>query len=409
LRINPRLWMLVSAAMLAAAVSQTACSHAEPPIQAKSAEAEENAGVVPVARIARANIASRTVLTAEFQPFQEVDLMAKVAGYVRSIKVDLGDQVREGQVLAELEVPEMTDEVAKAVALVEQTGSEIAAARDELQRAESAHQIAHLSYTRLQEVSKREPGLIPQQEVDEVRSRDLVSEAQVASARSKLRVEQNKTGVAKAEETRLRTLRNYVTITAPFAGTVTKRYANLGSMIQAGTASQSQAMPLVRLSQTSTLRLSLPVPESLVSGVRVGQPVEVQVKSLGRSFEGRVARFAGKVDQSTRTMITEVDVANPARMILPGMYAEVALQTKQHEGVLTAPLEAIERAGSSTRVYTVDKASAVKVVPVQLGVEDAARAEILSGLQESDLVIIGRRAGLNAGDKVKPKVLDSGR
>lgn len=409
MRITRRLWISVSAAILATAASQTACSRAEPPVQAKSAEAEANASVVPVARIARANIASRTVLTAEFQPFQEVDLMAKVAGYVRSIKVDLGDHVREGQVLAELEVPEMTDEVSKAVAMVEQTGSEIEAARDELQRAESAHQIAHLSYTRLQEVSKREPGLIPQQEVDEVRSRDLVSEAQVASAKSRLRVAQNKTGVAKAEETRLRTLRNYVTITAPFTGTVTKRYANLGSMIQAGTASQSQAMPLVRLSQTSTLRLSLPVPESLVSVVRIGQPVEVQVKSLGRSFQGRVARFAGKVDQATRTMITEVDVANPARVILPGMYAEVALQTKQHESILTAPLEAIERSGSSTRVYTVDGAGAIKVVPVQLGVEDAARAEILSGLQESDLVIIGRRAGLNAGDRVKPKVMDSGR
>ena len=194
-----------------------------------------------------------------------------------------------------------------------------------------------------------------------MRSRDLVAEAQVASAKSKLRVEQNKTLVAKAEETRLRTLRNYVTITAPFAGTVTKRYANLGSMIQAGTASQSQAMPLVRLSQISTLRLSLPVPESLVSTVRVGQPVEVQVKSLGRSFEGRVARFAGKVDQATRTMITEVDVANPTGVIMPGMYAEVSLaDASSTMACLPRRLDAIERAGAATRVYTVDKAGVIR-------------------------------------------------
>jgi RND family efflux transporter MFP subunit len=404
--MEPRLWMTACLAIAVIAVSQTACSHTEPSLQAKSTEPEASSSVVPVARVTRANIANRTVLTAEFQPFQEVDVMAKVAGYVRSIKVDLGDRVREAQVLAELEIPEMTDEVSKAAAVVEQTASEIAAARDELQRAESAHQIAHLSYTRLQEVSKKEPGLIPQQEVDEVHSRDLVAEAQVASAKSKLRVEQNKTLVAKAEETRLRTLRNYITITAPFAGVVTKRYANLGSMIQAGTASQSQAMPLVRLSQINTLRLSLPVPESLASTVRVGQPAEVQVKSLGRSFEGRVARFAGKVDQATRTMITEVDVANPTGVIMPGMYAEVALETKQHEGVLTAPLDAIERTGSATRVYTVDNTGVIRIVPVQLGVEDPLRAEIVSGLQESDLVITGRRAGLNAGDRVKPKILD---
>jgi RND family efflux transporter MFP subunit len=407
LKLQPQARILALAAMLAIAASQTSCTESGTPIQAKTAEVETPLPVVPVARVRRASIASRTVLTAEFQPFQEVDVMAKVAGYLRVIKVDLGDRVREGQVLAELEIPEMTDEVSRAAAMVEQTGAEIGAARDELQRAESSHQIAHISHTRLQEVAKREPGLIPQQEVDEVRSRDLIAEAQVASAKSKLRVEEQKTRVAKAEEARLRTLRNYVTITAPFTGTVTKRYANVGSMIQAGIASQSQAMPLVRLSQISTLRLSLPVPESLVPAIRVGQSVEVKVKSLERSFQGRIARFAARVDQATRTMITEVDVANPAGIMLPGMYAEVTLQAKQHEGVLVAPVEAIERAGSVARVYAVDKSGVIRIVSVQIGVEDAHRAEIVSGLSEDELVITGRRAGLNAGDRVKAKVAES--
>jgi RND family efflux transporter MFP subunit len=393
------------AAVLAAAIVSTSCSPAESPIQAKSTDAQAPAVVVPVARIERADIASRALLTAEFQPFQEVDVMAKVAGYVRSIKVDLGDRVRDGQLLAELEIPEMTDEISKASAMVEQSSSEIAAATDELKRAESSHQIAHVSYTRLQSVAAKEPGLIPQQELDEAHSKDLVAEAQVASARSKLRVEENKTRVAKAEEARLRTLRNYITITAPFAGTVTRRYANTGSMIQAGIASQSQAMPLVRLSQLSTLRLSLPVPESLVSAVRIGQPVEVRVKSLERGFEGRVSRFAARVDTSTRTMITEVDVLNPAGTILPGMYAEVALETSQHKDVLTAPVDAVDRAGTATRVYTVDQGGVIRVVPVQLGIEDPTRVEIVSGVQESDLVITGRRTGLKAGDKVVPKIL----
>ncbi len=241
------------AGALAAALLLNCCSRST--ASTAGQRADSTIPIVPVARVVRGNIASKTVLTAEFQPFQEVDVMAKVAGYVRAIHVDLGDRVQEGQVLAELEIPEMTNEVAKAAAMVEQTESEIAAAKDELQRAESAHQIAHLSYARLQEVLKREAGLIPLQEVDESHSRDLVLEAQVASAKSRLRVEENKTRVAQAEEARLRTLRNYISIAAPFAGTVTKRYANAGSMIQAGTASQSQAMPLVRLSQVGTLRL----------------------------------------------------------------------------------------------------------------------------------------------------------
>jgi len=387
--------------------SQTSCSNTSSAKVPSVEPLESPAVVVPAGRVARSAIASKTLLTAEFQPFQEVDVMAKVAGYVRTIKVDLGDRVREGQLLAELEVPEMTDEISKAAAIVEQGGAEVGAARDELQRAESSHQIAHVSHTRLLEVTKREPGLIPQQELDEVRSRDLIAEAQLASARSKLRVEEQRTRVAKAEESRLRTMRNYVTIAAPFAGTVTRRYANVGSMIQAGIASQSQAMPLVRLSQISTLRLSLPVPESLVPTIRVGNPVEVRVKSMDRSFEGRIARFAARLDTATRTMVTEVDVPNPQGVLMPGMYAEVAMESRQHGDVLTAPIEAIERAGSAARVYAIDKSGAVQIVTVQLGVEDAHRAQILSGLAEGDLVITGRRAGFKAGDRVTAKVMES--
>jgi RND family efflux transporter MFP subunit len=396
---------IVFALILTFAAAQISCSH--PGRAQESATGESSLVVVPAARVARSSIISKTLLTAEFQPFQEVDVMAKVAGYVRTIRVDLGDRVREGQLLAELEVPEMTDEISKAAAIVEQGGAEAGAARDELQRAESSHQIAHLSYSRLLEVTKREPGLIPQHELDEVRSRDLIAEAQLASARSKLRVEEQRTRVAKAEETRLRTMRNYVTIAAPFAGTVTRRYANVGSMIQAGIASQSQAMPLVRLSQISTLRLSLPVPEALVPTIRVGQPVEVRVRSMERSFEGRIARFASRLDTATRTMVAELDVANQAGVLMPGMYAEVSLESKPQGDVLAAPVEAIERTGSATRVYAIDKSGAVQVIPVQLGVEDAHRAQILSGLVEGDLVITGRRAGLTAGDKVRAKIVES--
>ncbi len=398
---------LIALAMAAGGM-QLSCSRTAASSPEAGGTAPAAVPTVPVSRVVRGDIASTTVLTAEFQPFQEVDVMAKVAGYVRAIHVDLGDHVREGQVLAELEVPEMTNEVSKATAMVDQTESEIGEARDELQRAESAHQIAHLSFTRLQEVAKREAGLVPQQEIDESHSRDLVAEAQVASAKSKLRVEQNKTVVARAEETRLRTMRNYVTITAPFAGTVTKRYANNGAMVQAGTTSQSQAMPVVRISQVGTLRLSLPVPESLAPTVRANQPVEVRVASMGRSFPGRVARFAAKVDPATRTMTTEVDVANPTGAIMPGMYAEVSLQVGRRAGVLTATLDGLERTGGTARAFQVDGEGVIHIVPVQLGAEDARCVEIVSGLREGDLILTGKRSGLKEGDRVQAKRMDAG-
>lgn len=391
---------------LLAALTVASCSKKEQVVQAKVPEAQD-AVTVPAARVSRGSIAAKTTMTAEFQPFQEIDVMAKVAGYLRSIRVDLGDHVRQGQVLAELEIPEMSDEVSKAAAVVEQNSSEIAAARDELQRAEASHGITHLSNTRLQEAAKREAGLIPQQELDEAKSRDLVAEAQVASARSRLRVAENRVQVARADETRAKTMRNYVTVTAPFEGVVTRRYANTGAMIQAGTASQSAAMPVVRIAQISTLRLSLPVPESLAPSIRVGLPVEVSVNSLRRTFPGHVSRFASRVDPATRTMITEVDVPNPRGVILPGLYAEVTLQALKHDDILTVPLEAIERSGSTARAYKVDAGGTVRVVPVQLGLEDAAHAEVVSGLQEADTVITGKRAGLASGDKVRARVIDA--
>jgi RND family efflux transporter MFP subunit len=358
---------------------------------------------VPVARVTRDDLSTNLNLTGEFEPYQEVDVMAKVAGYLKSIKVDIGDRVHEGQLLATLEIPEMADEATKAAASSDQAISEVATASDQLHQAESAHDLAHLSYTRILEVSKKEAGLVPQQQLDEFHSRDLVAEAQVAAAKSNLRSAEQRTHVTRAEEGRLKTLYNYATITAPFTGVVTKRYANTGSMIQAGTASQSQAMPVIRLSQNNLLRLILPVPESIVPHIHIGGSLDVHVPSLGRKFPGRVVRFAEKIQLSTRTMDTEVDVPNPSLTLIPGMYAEVNLQVEARKNALTVPLDAVEGTGASARVYLVQPPGIIHFVPVALGMETAQRVEIRSGLQEGDQVIVGRHAGFKDGDKVQAK------
>jgi RND family efflux transporter MFP subunit len=370
-----------------------------------AANAAGAAPLVPVAKAARADLVSDVVLTAEFQPYQQVDVMAKVAGYVRSIKVDMGDRVREGQVLATLEIPEMEDDLARGAAAIDQANAEIATASDELHRAEAVHELAHLSYTRIADVLKREPGLVPQQEVDEARSRDVIAEAQVSAAKSGLRTAEQRSRVARADQTRVQTLHKYMTIAAPFDGVVTKRYANEGSMIQAGTASQTQAMPIVQLSQNNLLRLILPVPESAVSRVHVGGTVDVRVSSLARTFPGRVARFAGDIQQSTRTMDTEVDVPNPSLTLMPGMYAEVNLRVAESRDALSVPLDAVDRNGTSTRVYTVTPSGAIHIVAVTLGLEDDRRVEVRSGLRDGDMVVVGRRTGLKDGQQVQTKLL----
>ncbi len=379
----------------------SACSRSDGGNEKAAAVAPDASLVVPTAKVTRADLANDVVLTAEFEPFQQVDLMAKVSGYVRSITVDLGDRVHAGQVLATLEIPEMEDDLTKAAASIDQAQAEITTATDELHRAETSHDLAHLSYARIADVLKREPGLVPQQEVDEARSRDLVSEAQVATAKSNLKTAEQRIRVSRADEGRIQTLHKYMTITAPFEGVVTKRYANVGAMIQAGTSSQSQAMPVVQLSQNNLLRLILPVPESSVGRIRVGEGVDVRVPTLNRSFAGRVARFAEKLQPSTRTMDTEVDVPNPTLTLIPGMYAEVNLHVAESRAALTVPLDAVDRS-SGARVFTI-AAGAVHIVPVTIGLETDQRVEILSGLSDGEVVITGRHAGLREGQQVQVK------
>ncbi len=391
------------AALALMAAMMAACAGRGEPARVETADAVPT---VPVVKAARADLSSDLNLTGEFQPYQEVDVMAKVAGYVKSIKVDIGDRVHEGQLLATLEIPEMEDEATKAAASSDQADAEVASAADQVRQAESAHEMAHLSYTRIQDVSKKEAGLVPQQEVDVSHSRDLVAEAQVAAAKSHLRAAEQRTHVTRAEEGRLKTIYKYATITAPFTGVVTKRYANIGSMIQAGTASQSQAMPVVRLSQNNLLRLILPVPESVVPHIRIGGTMDVRVPSLSRTFPGRVVRFADVIQMSTRTMDTEVDVPNPSLTLVPGMYAEVNLRVEERKNVLTVPVDAVEGAGATARIYTVQPAGTIHIAPAEVGMETAQRVEIRSGLEEGDLVVVGRHAGLKEGDKAQVKITD---
>jgi RND family efflux transporter MFP subunit len=411
-------------AMIALAVIPLILNLACSGTQAVETGATKTAGVptVAVAKATHEDLSHGLVLTAEFRPFQEVDVMAKVAGYVKNINVDVGDRVRQGQLLAVLEIPELADDQARAKAGVDRANAEVARERDELRRAESAHEIAHLSFTRLSQVAAQRPGLVAQQEIDDARGKDLVAEAQIASARSSLSVAEQQVDVNKAELAKTRTLIDYSRVTAPFAGVITKRYADTGSMIQAGTASQTQAMPLVRLSENSLLRLILPVPESAVPGIHVGQQVEVRVNTLNRGFPGRVARFANMLQRSTRTMDAEVDVPNPGLLLIPGMYAEVNLTLDRKNNVLTVPVSAVDvessddsASGRDTPSVSGNTANAGKVMVVTtdnqieirkivLGLQTANRIEVRSGLKEGDLVVIGNRNSLQPGQHVRPKI-----
>ncbi|MEZ2346687.1 efflux RND transporter periplasmic adaptor subunit [Terriglobus sp. RCC_193] len=355
---------------------------------------------VPVAIAAPASLENNLVLSAEFRPFQEVDVMAKIAGYVRSINVDIGSHVGQNAVLAMLDVPEIQDDVAKAKAGVSAADANIATAQAAVQRAEANSNIATLSFKRISDVAKRDQGLVPRQEIDVAQAKQLEAVAQLASANSSLQAAKQGKAQAQSEYSRAQAMLQYATIRAPFTGVVTKRYANTGSMIQAGISSQTQAMPVVRLAQNNLLRLVLPVPVNAVAEIRNGQTVDVEVTSTGRKLQGKVTRYADSVQTATRTMDTEVDVPNPDGALVPGMYAEVHLHLANHPAALSVPLDAVDGLGTSVQQAYVVRDGIVHLVTVQVGLQTANRVEILSGLDKGDKVIVGRHTGISDGQRV---------
>ncbi len=378
-------------------------------LSGKKASAEQpESGPLPPAAVAlvkRSPVVQSLTLSGAFRPYQVVDVHAKVAGYIRQIFVDVGDKVKSGQVLAILEVPELSAQVEGARADIRRSQDAIRRAQSEIQRAESTHAAYHAAYSRLKQASDARPGLIAEQELDDASAKDRETEAQIESARASLAEAQSQLGFAQANLDRLAALEAYSHITAPFSGVVTKRYADTGALIQAGTASDTQSMPVVQLAEWSRLRLVVPVPESAVPLLRLGNTMRVRVTALNRDFEGRVARFSDALDAETRTMHTEIDVENPDGTLKEGMYAETTLTLQHQDNALTVPLQALERNSSGATVLMVDSNGVIQEREIKLGSEDSERAEVMSGLAENDRVIVARQGEYTAGEKVEARIV----
>jgi len=359
--------------------------------------------IAAVVRVERGSIENSLTISGEFKPYQEVDVHAKVAGYIRTIYVDVGDHVKTGQTLAVLDVPELQAELAGADAAVRRSKEEINRAQGDVERTKSAHIAAHAMYERLSQAAQQRAGLVAQQEVDDARAKDLESEAQVSSAKASLSAAEQALAVSEATQKQYSALSGYAQITAPFAGVITVRYADTGALIAAGTSSSTQSMPVVRLAEISKLRLVLPIPESLAAQIRLGDPVKVHVQALNEDIVGRVSRFASALDLQTRTMETEIDFENKSEKLYPGMYAETVLRTSGRKSALLVPLEALSQKQGETHVLAVNAQNVVEDRAVKLGLQGRKQVEVLSGLAEGDRVIVGNQSQFQKGEKVTPK------
>lgn len=390
-----------SAPALAVLLLCGSCGQRE--VAAKTEPATTAPVSVGVTKIITRPLSQHLTISSELVPFQQIDVYAKEAGYVKKLLVDYGTHVKAGQLMAVLEIPELEAQLEQDQAGIRAQTDQVKRASDEIGRVKAQHDVAHLQYTRIATVAKSQPGLVAQQEVDDWQGKDLAAESQLEAARGALAATESQLEESKAKLAHDQALYSYSRITAPFDGVVTQRYANLGALMQAGTNS-TQATPLVRLSQENLYRLVIPVPESYVRYIKVGDPVEVKVPALNKSFAGKVTRFSVDVTADTRTMHTEVDVPNPNQQIVPGVYAEAVLTLSQHADAPVVPLQALNRTGNESSVFVVGSDKRIQQRPVTLGVQTPNYAEVVSGVRPGEEVIITDRSGLKPGEAVNPRL-----
>jgi RND family efflux transporter MFP subunit len=357
-----------------------------------------------VAVVQRGNISHLLSVAGQFEAYQVVDVDAKVAGYVKHIYVDIGDRVHAGEVLAVLEVPELRAQYRSTQSEALRAQDAIAAAQHEVSRAKALHVAVQANYDRLTAASAQRPGLIAAQELDNARSQADATQEQLNAALARLAGAKEAADAASADQQRVGALESYTKVIAPLDGVVAWRYANTGVLLQQGTNSDVQAMPLIKLAQSGLLRLRVPVPEDAVRYVHIGEPMNIRVDALDQSFSGKVVRFTRNLDLSTRTMQTEVDLPNPRLIITPGMYANAYLQLAHVENVLTIPIAAVQGSRDTGTVLVLNPNNKVERRTVQLGLRGSTLVEVKSGLQEGDHVIVGNSGAYQDGEQVTPRL-----
>lgn len=320
--------------------------------------------------------------------FYEAALHAKVTGYLKSISVDKGDLVRAGQVLAEIEVPEL---------------------HSNLNQAQASLAIARVTYDRLKRVQQSDPRLVAQEDVDIAYAKYEEALAAVGT---------------------LTALAGYTEIIAPFDGVITGRFADPGALIRAGGGDigagetsglispgategagghRSGGGPILTLADIDKLRVYIYVPEGSYPLIRRGTPAELRFDEFpGRIFHGSVARYASALDLATRTMLTEVDIDNPKHVLYPRSYAHVTLELVRHPNALTIPVAAVDGIGKAAHVLVVRSGRLIEV-PVTTGINNGNDIEITSGLSTNSMVVATYSSTLSGGQSVNYTVADAGR
>lgn len=362
------------------------------------AEASAQSMAIPTVNVTlaeRSDANSAMVLPGNVQAIAEAPILARSDGYVKKRYADIGDRVRKGQVLAEIEAPELDQQVTQGAANLQQTEAALEQANANYQQGKANEQLAKVTATRWQHLASK--GAVSLQENDQYQAQYQAQVANLTALEKAVAAARSNIAAMQANLARLKELQSYEKVTAPFSGIITVRNIDAGALISANSTL------LFRIAQTDRLRVYVNVPQANVAAVRTGQQASLDFSEIpGREFAGTVTRTANALDPSSRTLLTEVQVANPDGVLFPGMYAQVKLDTNRIKPPLLIPGDALITRASGTLAAVVSADHVIHLQNVTVGRDYGNTIEVANGLEEGDAVVVNPTDVVREGAKVNP-------
>ena len=394
--------LMVVAALAAGAIVAEKHLAASVPPPAKSAEADSRPRV-EVVHPRRVTVAQQLQTNATLAAFEKADLFAKVTGYLSDVRVDIGDHVKAGQVLAVIDIPELEQQLAEDEAQLASKQSALETARRQVDHDRANRTLQDITLKRQEALFKDQ--WVPAQMVDQTRADAAVAKANVGVAKANRTLAAHQIDLAAATVEKTKALLAYSQIVAPFDGVVARRLVNRGDLVQAPTG--TLMTPLFTVQRIDTIRVFCDVPENDVPLVHIGDPANVRPSGFdGKPFIGKVTRFSLRLDPETRNMRTEIDLSNPEERLYPGMYAEVLLEMNRHPDALTVPAAAVGSDGDGNFVDTIAD-NRITRLAVKTGLTDNRRIEVTAGLSEQTPVVATIKAAPAPGTAVQPPTVAS--
>lgn len=362
------------------------------------AEADAQKESLPEASFAvamRGAASGNLVLPGNIQAVTEAPILARAEGFILKRYVDIGDRVTAGQLLAEIEAPDLDQQVRQAQAALQQSQADLERARAALEQGRANEALAKVNATRWDNLVKR--GAVSKQENDQYQAQYLAQSANVRALDRAVAASQSSVAAAQANVARLSELQNYLKVRAPFEGVITLRNIDVGALVNTGNTM------LFRIAQTNLLRTYLNVPQSNASDVHVGQTAALNTAELpDRKFRGTVTRTANALDPASRTLLVEIQVPNPDGKLFPGMYVQVDLNLPRKDPPLMISADTLVVRPEGTMVAALDPTDKVHFQRVVVGRDLGDRIEVLSGLTEGQRAIVNPNDSVQEGVKVKP-------